>query len=121
MDTKDILYEFLTEEILITHFIHGCNSFDGLDKACDNFIYLHDLTSYKYDEDLSDDFEVSGSVRYNINAGSDLFIELTFNYEDGGLDDIEYEIKNKQLFDNLVDYSLTVITDNIKKDLKELV
>ena len=95
-DTNDLLYEFLTEEILRTHFVHGCGSFEGLSNACDNFIYLHDLTSIKICEDLSDDFEVSGYIKYNINTGSDLFMELTFNYSDGDLDDIEYEIKEKE-------------------------
>lgn len=119
-DTDRILFEILTEEIFrpyIFETVYLDN--DSLEKACENFVYAHDISSLKIDEDLSDDFETSGHITYNVNTKSGPFLQVTFEYSDGDLIDVDYDVKDKVLFKTLIGYSMDVVFKALKEKIEK--
>jgi hypothetical protein len=117
---ESILHELLTEEILRLYVFDSLYvDNDDLEKACQNFVYIHDISALKMDEDLTEDFETSGHISYNLNAKSNLFLQVTFNYCDGDLSDIEYIIRNNEMFKGLIDYAVDTISKILKKKVND--
>jgi len=118
LDTKNILHELLTEELLNPYLYSGALfEEDTLLEACSNFEYIHDLSSFKIEENLTEDFESTGAIEYNVNSREGLFFNVTFNYCDGDLEDIDYVISNRSLFENFIEYTTKVVHDILKEKI----
>lgn len=111
LTTDKILYEILVEEVFFPYMTCSLLEEKEFEDMFEVFVSVNELTSFKVDEDLSDDFETSGHITYNVNSavhGS--FITATFNYCDGDLEHIEYDVKETELYNGLISYALRTIT-----------
>lgn len=90
----------------------------ALEKFFKDFVYIHDLSNTMIEEDLTEDFEPSGHIIYNVNRKSSIVFKLTFIYDDGDLNCIDYDIKDYELFDKLITCSVGIVYDEAINRIK---
>jgi len=112
---EQILYDILTEEILRSYLLESV-FYDNVDleKGCKDFVYLHEIVSIETGEDLTDDFEPSGTLQYKLRSKKGSFLEASFNYSDGDVFSIDYDVKDHQNFKALLTYAVDIVTKNLK-------
>lgn len=90
-----------------------------LENRLENFAYIHDLTSLSVEENLTEDFEPFGTITYAIHANKSPFLSIVYTIEDGDVSFIDYDVEdeNKNVFEALTNYSLSIISEELKNQL----